>query len=201
MNLFVDHLKKLFPKQKDYEMVLSYLAACVQYAGKVKFQFCLLVHGPAGLGKSLLASAIAESLEPQRSYSLGPTEVGNPFNSWVVGKYFIHVEEDVDLDELKALLTGDKIKVHQKGVESKLVPLTANFLWTSNEPNIKATNSRRAVLIKASSNSEFVEPYFAQYHKWWRKGGQADTAAFLRSYPIVDKMNPALAHDSLICGV
>jgi len=62
--LFLNHLAKLFPNDRDRNIILGYIAGCVQFQG-IKFQWAPLIQGTQGNGKSIisLATTLLSDLE------------------------------------------------------------------------------------------------------------------------------------------
>ena len=54
---FLNHLRKLLPVERDATILLSYMAAVVQYKG-IKFQWCPFIQGVEGNGKSLFSRCV-----------------------------------------------------------------------------------------------------------------------------------------------
>lgn len=203
---FINHVKKLIPDERDRQILLSYMAACVQYPG-VKFQWATLVQGTEGNGKTLLATCIAHAIGWKHSHFPNAHDLTNKFNSWIVGKRFICIEEicvgsdKQDMIEvLKPLITNLKIETQGKGQDQQTTDNRANFsLYSNYKDGIRKTrNDRRyCVFYTAQQSAEDLRrdgmtgSYFPSLYNWLRTEGYAIVTNFLQTYQIPDEFNPA----------
>lgn len=202
---FLDHLAKLLPNKSDRDILLAYMAACVQYKG-VKFQWAPLLQGLEGNGKSLIGAVLTAAVGKRYTHKVNPKDIGNVFNAWVSGKLLAIVEEiytadrkDV-IDTLKWLITDDRVPVTPKGVDQITGDNRANFILTTNHKDaIRKTrlDRRYSVFYTAQQFPGDLErdgmggQYFPQLYDWLRSGGYAIVTEFLTSYAIPDALNPA----------
>lgn len=205
---FVEHLRKLFPVDADREIIVAYMAAIVQFPG-VKFQWCPLIQGAEGNGKTLLINAVANAVGWRYTHTPNAAELGGggqKFNSWLERKLFIGVEEiyvsdrrEVS-DALKPLITNSRIEIQGKGVDQHTGDNRGNFIMSTNHKDalIKNRNDRRyAVFFTAQQSADDIEAhgmggdYFPNLYAWLRSGGYAIVTQWLRSYAIPDALNPA----------
>ncbi len=87
-SLFVRHMELLFPNERDRGIMWTYMAACVQHKG-VKFQWCPVVQGPEGNGKTVLSWVVAEALGLHYTHWIDARGIGSDFNAWMDGKLLI----------------------------------------------------------------------------------------------------------------
>lgn len=203
---FLRHLRLLLPEGSDAEILLSYMAACVQYPG-VKFQWAPLLQGVEGNGKTLFSRCVAKAVGEQYSHFPKAPEIGNKFNSWINRKVFIGIE-DVHypegkreiLEDLKPMITNDLQPVTYKGVDEITMRVCANFILNSNHKDAlrKTHNDRRfAVMYTAQQNASDLDrdgmsgDYFPELYDWLRREGYAIVTEYLATYPIQDTYNPA----------
>lgn len=203
---FLDHLAKLLPDPRDREILLCYMAACVQHIG-VKFQWCPLIQGVEGNGKTLLSRVVAEAIGMQHVTTPKATEISAKFNGWVVDNVFAYVE-DVYIPEqrrevieaLKPLVTNDWQPVERKGVDVMTAYVCLNFMLNSNHRDAirKTRNDRRfAVFYTAQQESGDLArdgmdgDYFPKLYGWLRNGGYAVVSEFLHTCHIAKELNPA----------
>ena len=206
---FLNHLAKLLPEKIDRDILLAYMAACVQYKG-VKFQWAPLLQGLEGNGKSLIGAVLTAAIGKRYTHKVNPKDIGNVFNAWVSGKLLAIVEEiyaadrkDV-IDTLKWLITDDRVPITPKGVDAVTGDNRVNFILTSNHKEairITRLSRRYAVFYTAQQFPGDLErdgmagQYFPQLYDWLRAGGYAIVTEFLTSYAIPDELNPAkLSH-------
>jgi len=202
---FLDLLQKLFPDERDRAIYLAYLAACVQHVG-TKFQWCPLVQGVEGNGKSFFTRALIYASGSELSHLVNPKDVTNKFNSWVEGKTFVGVEEVYvsdrrdALDAMKILITNDRLEIQSKGGNQYMGDNRANFNMTTNHQDAirKTKNDRRyAPFFTPQQSIEDINrdgldgDYFPNLYGWARADGYAIVANFLNTYQIPDELNPA----------
>jgi len=203
---FLNHLAKLLPVRRDRDILLAYMAACVQYPG-VKFQWCPLLQGMEGNGKTLIISCIANAVGQRYTHMPNAQDLGNAFNRWLYEKLFIGVEEvyvsdrrEV-LDALKPMITNDRIEIQGKGADQVTLDNRANFIMCSNHKDaiLKTRTDRRfAVFYTAQQELADMEAagmtgdYFPKLYHWLkREGGYAVVTDYLHTYQIPDELNPA----------
>lgn len=203
---FLELLVKLFPVERDRQIILAYMAACVQYPGK-KFHWAPLIQGCEGNGKSLLLTAVSRAVGVRYTHKPPARDISNVFNAWISGKLFIAVEEvyvhdnrEV-MDALKTLITDDRVPVTPKGVDQITGDNRANFMCTSNHKNairIARKNNRRWGIFYTPQQSydDIVRDgmggsYFPTLYDWCNKRGYAIISEYLATYPIPSEYDPS----------
>jgi hypothetical protein len=181
------------------------MAACVQYPG-VKFQWCPLLQGTEGNGKTIFTDCITYAVGSRYTHLPNAQDLGSKFNIWVLNKLFIGVEEVYvsdrreALDALKPLITNRRIEIQGKGVDQITGDNRANFLMCSNHKDaiLKTANDRRyCVFYTAQQSAEDLQrdgmsgAYFPNLYKWLRADGYAIVNDYLASYAIPAALNPA----------
>lgn len=206
---FLTHLEKLLPDANDREILLSYMAACVQHKG-VKFQWCPLIQGAPGNGKTLLTRCVKFAVGERYSYMPKAKDLTSKFNAWLVGKIFIGVEDifvpeakKEILEELKPMITGgDGYEIEGKGIDQYNTHLCCNFILNSNHKDAirKTLDDRRfAVFYTAQqtaldlSRDGMDGDYFPDLYNWLDNGGYEIVNEFLHTYQIKNEFNPAAA--------
>lgn len=206
---FLTHLRKVLPDERDREIFLSYMAACVQHKG-AKFPWCPVLQGVEGNGKTLFSACVAEAVGQHYTHWPKAKDIDSDFNGWIVDKVFIGLEELYSQDHqqevievLKTLITGGMgIQVQYKGVDQQSMSICANFMATTNyRTAIRKTpdNARRfAVFYSAQQTYSDLErdgmigDYFPRLYDWLKRdGGFAIVSELLHTYPIDPKFNPA----------
>lgn len=203
---FWTHLAKILPVERDRQILIAYMAACVQHKG-VKFQWCPLLQGVEGNGKTLFSRFVAAAIGERYTHWPRADQVSNKFNSWLEGKIFIGME-DVYLPEdrgeiweiLKPMITNDRQPVEPKGVDQRAVRVCCNFLLNTNHRDaIKKTRNDRRIATFYTAQQERSDlardgmggAYFPNLYNWARAGGFAIVAEILHTYAIPDEFNPA----------
>jgi len=209
---FMAHVRKLIRGNRDAEIFLSYLAACVQYVG-TKFQWCPVLQGTQGNGKTAFYKVLEYALGPEYCYQLPANDIENKFNGWVSNKLLIAIEElrvkarVAVADMLKPLITNDRIGIQHKGVDQVTGDNFANFLIFSNHKDavLKVRDDRRyAVFFTAQQTVDDLRrdgmdgAYFRQFYDWlYNGGGLAAVADYLARRPVnCDVMGRAPETDS-----
>lgn len=204
---FLGHLARVLPVEQDRNILLSYMAACVQHQG-VKFQWAPLLQGTEGNGKTLFTRCVAAAVGRRYTHYPKAMDIDNKFNGWLMDKVFIGVEDifvpdhrrEV-LETLKPMITGgDGLEIQLKGVDQITADVCANFMLNSNHKDAirKTRNDRRfAVFFTAQQSAEDLArdgmggDYFPNLYEWLRGGGYAAISYFLTTYDIPDALNPA----------
>lgn len=205
---FTQHVEKMLPQSVDRSILYAYMAALVQYPG-FKFQWCPVLQGVEGNGKTVIISCIAEAVGHRYTHLPNAKEIGDggtKFNAWIEGKLFIGMEEiyvgdrrEV-MDALKPLITNSRIEIQYKGMDQVTGDNRANFIMCTNHKDavIKSRNDRRyAIMYCAQQSKEDLDRdgmsgrYFPELYEWLRNGGYAAVNDFLRTYQIPDELNPA----------
>ena len=204
---FLQHLGKLLPVPGDQAIILSYMAAVVQHPG-IKFQWCPLIQGTRGNGKSLLSRCVVEAVGREHSHSPKASEIAAKFNDWQEGKIFIQVEDiyvpkeraEV-LEILKPMITSDWQEIEGKNQAKRTSWICCNFMLNSNHKDaLRQTEDNRglAVFFTAQQTVHDLKrdgmggEYFPTLYRWLRAGGYAAVTHYLRTYPIPAALNPAL---------
>lgn len=202
---FINHIKKLLPEKRDRQILLAYAAAAVQYPG-YKFQWTPLIQGVEGNGKTFIANCIANAIGWKYVHIPNARDITNTFNSWILGKLFIQVEEIYVRDKqeahevLKPLITNPKIEIHGKNVNQITGDNRANFFMCTNHKDAirKTLKDRRYCVFYTAQQSLYDlhasgmdGDYFPKLYGWAKKNGYAIVTDFLLNYPIPDEFNPA----------
>lgn len=213
---FINHLKKILPVESDQQILLAYMAACVQFKG-VKFQWCPLLQGVEGNGKTLFTRCVAFAIGDKYTHFPRADEIGEKFNSWVFGNIFIGIEDVYVPDHkkeiieiLKPMITNDRLACRAMQTDQFMGEVCANFMLNSNHKNaiMKTRNDRRfSVFYTAQQSKDDLErdgmqgDYFPSLYDWLKGEnkysqlgagyGYAVVANFLETYAIPPHLNPA----------
>lgn len=209
---FLSHLHKLLPLGNDAQILLSYFAACVQFAGE-KFQWWPLIQGVEGNGKTTLSYLLEYAIGERYVHWPKAAELGSKFNSAFYGKLLICCE-DVYISEsrgsmwetLKPMITSARLEIEGKGVDKVTREVCFNGVMNTNHKNAirKTANDRRigpffcAQQKKADLVRDGMDKTYFQRLRSWRMGeGREIVADYLMRYEIPDQWNPA--RDSIVC--
>ena len=213
---FLNHVAKLLPVERDRQILLSWMAACVQYVGK-KFYWSPVLQGTQGNGKSFFARVMQHAVSPEYSFAARSSDIGKDFNSWLERALFVSVDDvrisDPEMyDRLKPLLTEKTQSIEGKGIDQAAKRVFANFMFSMNDKrNLPKSSSERrfAVFYTAQQRKEdlardgMTGAYMTELHDWangegaWASHGEdygmAVITHYLRNYAIPDDLNPARA--------
>lgn len=204
---FLNHLSLLLPVERDREILLAYMATCVQHKG-VKFQWAPLIQGVEGNGKTLFSRCIEAAVGERYSHWPKADDIDNKFNAWMLNKIFIGVEDIYVADHrrevieaLKPMITNDRLEIQLKGVDQATLPVCANFILNMNDKAgfKKTRNDRRfAMFYTAQQNIDDLNrdgmngSYFPNLYKWLKtENGYAIVTNYLKNYDIPEELNPA----------
>ncbi len=206
---FLRHMEILFPIDSDRFIILAYMAAVVQHQG-VKFQWCPIIQGAEGNGKSLISRVLSMAVGQRYSHFPDTSQLANgglKFNGWIQSKLFIAMEEIYVSDRreltepMKTLITNDRIEIQFKGGDQYTGDNLANFLMLSNHKDcMKLTYDQRRYWMYFCPqqtkdqiiNAGMTNKYFQSLYDWLKKeDGYAYVTDYLMSYKIPDELNPA----------
>lgn len=204
---FLDHLRKNLPDPTDRQILLSYMAAVVQYKG-VKFKWAPLIQGVEGNGKTLYTMCLMAAIGERYSHMPPAQEIGEKFNAWLFDKIFIGVEDiyvpeqKLELIEtLKPMITGERLAKRAMQQDQTMQRLCANFIFNSNHKNAvrKTLNDRRfAIFFTAQQDRRdltrdgMTAGYFSKLYDWLKfEGGFSHVTHYLGQYEIPAGFNPA----------
>jgi hypothetical protein len=197
---FLNHLEKILPVPRDRAIVLAYCAAIVQYPG-VKFQWCPLIQGVPGNGKSLLSFCVQYAVGAKYSHMPRADQLIEKFNSWLVGKIFIGVEDiyvphsrDEVIEVLKPWITNRVLPIRDMGRAETMREVCCNWIMNSNHKDAlrKTENDRRFAVFYCAQQTKadlardnMGAEYFSRIYGWLRdQDGFAIVAEYLASYAI-----------------
>lgn len=146
-----------------YQWVLRWCAFPIQHPG-AKMRTAVVVHGPQGSGKSLFFELLM-AIYDQYGRIIGQDAIEDKFNDWASRKLFLIADEVIARSEvyhiknkLKALITGDWIRINPKNVAAYDERNHCNLVFLSNEtmPVVIEEDDRRHCVIwtPAESNQD-----------------------------------------------
>lgn len=206
-SLFLLHLSKVLPDERDREILLSYMSACVQHKG-VKFQWAPLLQGVEGNGKTLFTRCVVRAVGDLYSHFPPASDIGEKFNSWMFGKLVIGIE-DIYIPEsrlelwerLKPMITGERQAERAMHSDQVMRDVCANFMINSNHQDAvrKNRNDRRLApfFTPQQAKSDLSRDgmggdYFARLYRWLNEEhGYAIVSELLYTRPICPEFNPA----------
>jgi len=196
---FLLHLSKVLPDPGDQEILLNYMAGCVQFKG-LKFQWAPLIQGVQGNGKSLFSRCLVEAIGRKYCHMPRPHTISADFNAWQFGKLFIGIEDIYIPDQrrelaeiLKPMITGEWQAIRKMQTDEGMAESCANFLFNSNHKDaVRKTESDRryCVFYSAQQTKEdlirdgMTGDYFPKLYEWLRADGYAIVHEYLATKKI-----------------
>lgn len=203
---FMNHMIKLFPDPTDRMIILCYIAAIVQHKG-IKFQWCPLLQGVEGNGKTLITRCVAFAIGDRYTHYPKAAEIAGKFNDWLYAKIFIAVEDiyvpDARMEVMeimKPMVTSERQEIEPKGGAKITRDICANFLINTNHKDgLRKTRSDRRFApfytpqqtVGDLKTDGMLGEYFPNLYEWLAKGGYAIVSEFLHTFEIPDIYNPA----------
>lgn len=171
--LFVDHIKFLIYDEREQELLLYYMAYCLQNKGKLR-KWAIILQGCAGCGKSLLIDIYTKVFGENSKSVNANNDLFSNFNSWATGSLF-NVVEELKVDghnkyeienKLKEYITNNTISITRKGKDPITTKNYTNYIFTSNQKNpLPLQNDRRyCVLFSQWQDKKEVENYIKNFH-------------------------------------
>ena len=200
---FMTHVEKLLPNEWDREVLLTYLAACLQKIGH-KFQWCVLLQGVEGNGKTVFYRCLEQAVGPVYCHQVDPGDLTNKFNAWIARRLLIGIEEIAVkgkweiADRLKPLITNERVPLQGKGEDQTTTDNCANFFMTSNHKDavLKTKHDRRYCVFYTHQqeacdikNDGMSGTYFKDLYKWLKSGGYAHVSHYLANRPLSSKVD------------
>lgn len=137
-----------------YQWLLRWIAYPIRHPG-AKMKSTLVIHGPQGAGKNLFFEAVMK-IYGEYGDVLDQSAVEDKFNDWASRKLFMIADEVVARSDvyhiknkLKALITGDRIRINPKNMAAHWERNHLNLVFLSNEsmPVVLEEDDRRHCVI------------------------------------------------------
>lgn len=199
---FLDHVADLLPAESDQQILLDYMAAVVQRPGD-KFQWCPVVQGAEGNGKSLLYDVLEYAVGKRYSHKASASDIDNKFNAWIQGNILgcveeIHIAGDRQkANFIKEMITNKRMPIQGKRDNQITGDSCINFIMFSNHLDavLKTETDRRyAVLYTAQQELKDLKSnaHYGALYKWLEGGGHSHVAYHLYTRQVtVDVMGRA----------
>ena len=137
-----------------FDWVLKWIAYPIQHPG-AKMKTTVVVHGPQGTGKNLFFETVM-GIYGEYADVIDQAAVEDRFNDWASRKLFMIADEVVGQadryhikGQLKALITGDRIRINPKNLGAHWERNHLNLVFLSNEsmPLVIDQDDRRHCVI------------------------------------------------------
>lgn len=212
---FINHVNLMLPNGRDAEILLSWMAAFVQYPGK-KLLWSPFIQGVEGNGKSLIARILTYCIGEDHVEDVDPEDFcnsGGKFNKYITN-HRLAVLEEIKMGRrnqaegaLKRFIGNGRIQTQGKGADQVTIRTCINWLLNSNYKDaIHITDHTRRFAILFCAQQEIIDlerhdmqrggSYFRKLFDWLdNQNGWGIIANFLDTYVIPDEFNPAAGAD------
>lgn len=135
--LWDGHIRRLYGA--DADVLIGWMAWLVQHPEQ-RINWCPVLHGMEGCGKSLIGQALVGALGRHYVAEVGPSAFSDAFNTFMEGKLLVLGEEIrvagqnrfAIMDQLKTLLTNDFIDVRGMHRNRRTIRNTASYMIFTN---------------------------------------------------------------------
>ena len=198
--LWIDHLQKVWPN--DAEHIIQWLAHRVQRPAE-KINHALALGGPQGIGKDSALEPLKGAVGPWNFLEVSPSQILGRFNGFLKA-IILRVSEARDLgdvnryqfyDHMKALTAAppDVLRVDEKNLREHSIFNVCGIIVTSNHKAdgiyLPADDRRHFVAWSDLTKDDFTADYWNKLWRFYRDGGFANVAAYLRALDI-SKFDP-----------
>jgi len=172
VSVFIDHVNYILPKKYEADILMDWLAYCIQNPGK-KIHWALLLQGLQGTGKSFFGTMMRHLLGPHNTSFPSNDAIHENFTGWQKSCQLIVIEElmargRLDLmNKLKPMITQDIAIIREMHKPPYEQPNVFNLLMFTNHEDsiiIDATDRRYCVLFSPAEPREHA--YYKMLFEW-----------------------------------
>lgn len=192
-DLFLDHI---YDNVCDgdpvlFRWVIGWMAHMVQKPWE-KPGVALVFKGKRGVGKTIVGEVLARLLVQHTVKVAQAKHLTGAFNAHLSNALFVRVEEAFWVGDksgaqvLKDMVTGDSVRIEQKGVDSGEIPSFHRFIFTSNEQWVipAGMEERRFAVIEVADHEMQNRKYFRKMMEELRDGGYGALLHHLKNFDI-----------------
>lgn len=195
---WVEHVKKLWPTEREHEYFFDYCAHMVQRPQE-KCGAAIVLAGTQGIGKDAALVPVKGSIGIWNAREINPDDLFSAYNPWVQTLMLTVNEVKATKDEfhassmyniMKPLIAAppDVLPINDKYMKLRYVVNVLRVFLTTNEPSALfiPEDDRRMFLLHSflPQNwhlSEGRPEYFRELFAWFERGGIGHVAAWLRA--------------------
>lgn len=189
--IFLEHMDYMFEDVMERNMVLNYLAWCVQNPAE-KPNFALVIKGKQGTGKSFIGQVMERIFGPHNTGRPMNASIQSQFNGWARNVKLVVIEElmvkgRVDLmNHLKPMVTDPIIEVNEKYMPTQRVTNNCVILaFTNHDDALPVEDDDRRYAIAISEAFPREDEYYRRLFSWAEKeGGDAIIWDYLKKRDI-----------------
>ncbi len=192
---WLDHASKVFGD--DAEHIIRWLAQRVQNPAE-KINHALVMGGAQGIGKDTLLEPVKHAVGPWNFLEVSPQHVLGRFSGFL-RSVILRISEARDLgdvdrfqfyDRMKSFTAAppDVLRVDEKNLREYSVPNCLGVIITTNHKAdgiyLPADDRRHFVAWSDLTKDDFPQDYWNRLWGWYRDGGNAHVAAYLKKLDI-----------------
>jgi hypothetical protein len=195
---FLDHVKYLFPEQRDAQLFLQWMAVTVQRP-EFRVPWMPLIISEPGVGKGWLYELLQLLMGSDNCAVIVPKDLESGFNEWLFEKTLVLVDElkiggkgqyEV-IESMKAIISNPQINVNIKFGAKGDYLIFPNMIGYSNHGNAAPLpqDDRRFWVHQVLASRQDPD-YYDNLFKWLGTDGPAHVYAWLKALDI-SSWNPA----------
>lgn len=205
-SMFLQHIAKLLPSDRDQQILISWMSACVQNPG-VKFTWWPLLQGVEGNGKSTIGRIMEHMIGSHLTAQIDATVLDDTSSKWKKEKFLVVINETKSFhdkaelwEKLKNCITEKTQAMRAMYSDGITIPVYYNGMMFSNFLDcVKKTESERRIVFFVTAQQRHSDllrdglvEFMPEYYAWLENGGYDIIAYFLSNYVIPNEFNPLL---------
>jgi hypothetical protein len=194
---WLDHVRRLYPDEAEH--IIRWLAQRVQQP-EVKPNHALVLIGSQGTGKDTMIEPVRYAVGPWNCAEVSPQQLLGRFNGFVKS-VILRISEARDLGDVNRYAFYEHLKTYtasppgtlrtdEKHLREYQVLNVVGVVITTNYKTggiyLPADDRRHFVAYSTLAKEDFAADYFPKLWKWYRNGGNAHVACYLRTLDISD---------------
>lgn len=175
--IFLEHMEYMFEDEGERNMVLDYMAWCVQNPAE-KPNFAMVIKGKQGTGKSFIGQVLERIFGPHNTGRPMNASIQSQFNGWARNVKLVVIEElmvkgRVDLmNHLKPMITDPVIEVNEKYQPTQRITNNCVIVaFTNHDDALPVEDDDRRYMIIISEAFPRGAEYYNRLFRWAEKEG------------------------------
>lgn len=175
--IFLEHMEYMFEDEGERNMVLDYMAWCVQNPAE-KPNFAMVIKGKQGTGKSFIGQVLERIFGPHNTGRPMNASIQSQFNGWARNVKLVVIEElmvkgRVDLmNHLKPMITDPVIEINEKYQPTQRITNNCVIVaFTNHDDALPVEDDDRRYMIIISEAFPRGAEYYNRLFRWAEKEG------------------------------
>lgn len=218
-NMWVEHVKKLWPTPAEHNYFFDYCAHMVQKPEE-KCNSIVTLSGKQGIGKDMALTPVKAAVGQWNVRDISPDEFATPYNPWIECVMLVINEMRPTKEDFHASSIYEKLKkisvtppdtlaLSDKYLKTRYIANVLRiFITTNNMTSMYIDNDdrRMGAILHSTLPKQWAPPnYFATLANWLEKEGNAVVAAWLGSRDIKafdpkKKAEPTAGWNAIVSG-